>query len=103
MEAHEVDIPLPPTLFYGVGRRAQAAGVDTGGVYDDKLATIAVYDRPWAAPDDRGSARLAGMIFVSTRTDRVERIEVNAGSGATLDDLLAHLEHLTGLDTSSDR
>ena len=100
LEMHEVAIPLPPDLFYAVGRSSEREGVTRGGVYDDALAAVEVYDRPWPGPGDRGDARLLGIILVSTRTDRVERIVVNAAAGATLDDLLSHLEHLIGLDVA---
>jgi hypothetical protein len=86
LEMHEVAIPLPPDLFYAVGRSSEREGVARGGVYDDALAAVEVYDRPWPGPGDRGDARLLGIILVS--------------AGATLDDLLSHLEHLIGLDAA---
>lgn len=96
-EHHDVDIPLAPALLLRLGANAQRHDVAHGGPYDDKIAAVAVYDRPWSTPREPGAARLLGTIYVSTRTDRVYRIEVNPSSGATFDDLLAHLERLTGL------
>lgn len=91
---HDVDIPITPGLLYQLGRRTQQEDVEVGGVYDDKIAAIAVYDRPWASPQDPGNARILGVIYLSTRTNRVYRIEVNPETGATRDDLLDHLRHL---------
>jgi len=96
-EHHDVDIPIAPELLLRVGLNAQRHGLDQGGVYDDKIAAVAVYDRPWSTPKEPGAARLLGTIYVSTRSDRVYRIELNPTAGATFDDLLAHLERLTGL------
>ena len=96
-EIYDVDIPIPPELLYHVGINAHRHDVQIGGVYDDKIVAVAVYDRPWPAPRDPGAARLLGTIYVSTRTDRVYRIEVNPDAGGTFDDLLTHLERLTGL------
>ena len=91
---HDVDIPITPGLLYQLGRRTQQEDVEAGGVYDDKIAAIAVYDRPWASPKDPGNARFLGVIYLSTRTNRVYRIEVNPETGATRDDLLDHFRHL---------
>jgi len=96
-EHHDVDIPLAPELLLRLGANAQRHDVAHGGPYDDKIAAVAVYDRPWSTPREPGAARLLGTLYVSTRTDRVYRIELNPTTGATFDDLLAHLERLTGL------
>ena len=96
-EIYDVDIPIPPELLAHMGTNAHRHDVQIGGVYDDKIVAVAVYDRPWPARSDPGAARLLGTIYVSTRTDRVYRIEVNPGAGGTFDDLLTHLERLTGL------
>ena len=94
-EMHAVDISISPGLLYQLGRRTQHEDVEAGGIYDDKIAAVAVYDRPWLGPKDPGPARVLGVIYLSTRTNRVYRIEVNPDTGATVDALLAHLDHLT--------
>ena len=96
-EVHDVDIPISPPLLYRVGLNAQRGAVEVGGIYDDKIVAVAVYDRPWAAADEPGAARVLGTIYFSSRTDRVYRIEVNPEAGGTFDDLLTALERLTGL------
>ncbi len=95
---YAVDIPIPPALLYQLGRRTQHEDVEAGGVYDDKIAAIAVYDRPWLNPEDPGPARILGVIYLSTRTNRVYRIEVHPETGGTVEALLTHLEHLTEPD-----
>ncbi len=92
---YAVDIPISPALLYQLGRRTQHEDVEAGGVYDDKIAAVAVYDRPWLSAKDPGPARILGVIYLSTRTNRVYRIEVNPETGATIDAILSHLEHLT--------
>ena len=101
-EHYDVDIPIAPELLLRMGITAQRHGVEAGGVYDDKIVAVAVYDRPWTVPGAPGAARLLGTIYVSTRTDRVYRIELDPATGATFDDLLAHLERLTGLAPGPD-
>ncbi len=95
---YAVDIPITPALLYQLGRRTQHEDVEAGGIYDDKIAAVAVYDRPWLSPKDPGPARILGVIYLSTRTNRVYRIEVNPETGATVDAILGHLKHLTAPD-----
>ena len=97
IEAHPVDIPVPPALLYRVGLNAQRQGVEVGGIYDDKIVAIAVYDRPWSSATHPGAARVIGTIYFSSRTDRVYRIEIDHANGGTYERLLDELERLTGV------
>ena len=99
-EFHEVDIPVAGSLLDRVAATAARADVARGGFYDAQIRTVAVYDRPWPTPNHPGTAQLLGMIHLSTRTERVYRIEVYPDTGASFDDLLTHLERLMGLDES---
>lgn len=97
-ESYDVEIPISADLFIMLGRRSQQLGVDTGGVYDDRIMAVAVYDRPWETSLGPGDACLLGMIHVSTRFDRVFRIEVYPENGGTFDKMLSHLERLVGFE-----
>ncbi len=96
-EIHPVDIPIPPALLLRMGVNAQGMDVEIGGIYDDKISTMAIYDRPWRNDQTPGEARLIGMIFISTRTDQVFRIEAYPEAGGSFEVILAHLETLLGL------
>ena len=96
-EFHEVDIPVTQSLLDRVSDTAVREDVARGGRYDAQIRTVAVYDRPWPTPDHAGTAQLLGMIHLSTRTERVFRIEVYPDAGASFDDLLTHLERLMDL------
>ncbi|MDQ3043547.1 MAG: hypothetical protein M3R06_00125 [Chloroflexota bacterium] len=96
-EIHPVEIPIPPALLMRMGVNAQRLDVEYGGIYDDKISTLAIYDRPWRNDQIPGEARLIGMIFISTRTERVFRIEAYPETGGSFDVILAHLETLLGL------
>ena len=94
-EIYTVDIPVNPALTYRIGLNAQREAVESGGVYDDQIVAVAVYDRPWADPEDPGGARIVGTIYLSSRTNRVYRIDVEPAAGGTLERLLEAFGRLT--------
>jgi len=95
-ELYDVEIPISPPLLYQIGFNAHKEAVEVGGVYDDKIVAVAVYDRPWDGPEEPGGARVLGTIYISSRFDRVYRIEVWPGNGGTIDGMLATLRRLAG-------
>ena len=56
-EIHPVDIPIPPALLLRMGVNAQRMDVEIGGIYDDKISTMAIYCLLYTSPSPRDRTR----------------------------------------------